>query len=109
MKRIYTSIILILVSIALTGCQNMSKQDAGTITGAVAGGLVGSTIGNGTGQVMAIAAGTLAGAFIGNAVGKSMDDTDRMKMNQACQAGLPTPPSWTDYVAAFVAPNGVSQ
>ena len=94
MKRIYTSIILILVSIALTGCQNMSKQDAGTITGAVAGGLVGSTIGNGTGQVMAIAAGTLAGAFIGNAVGKSMDDTDRMKMNQALESNHAGQPAY---------------
>lgn len=85
MKRLYTSIILILCSIALTGCQNMSKADVGTMTGAVAGGLIGSTVGQGRGQVMAIAAGAAAGALIGNAVGKSMDEQDKMKMSQALE------------------------
>ncbi len=86
MKRLCTSIILILCCITLTGCQNMSKSDVGTMTGAVAGGLIGSTIGQGRGQVMAIAAGAAAGALIGNAVGKSMDDQDRMKMAQALES-----------------------
>lgn len=83
MKQLYKSIIIVLCTIALTGCQNMSKADVGTMTGAVAGGLLGSTIGGGRGQVMAIAAGAAAGALVGNAIGKNMDDADRMKMNQA--------------------------
>lgn len=86
MKRIFTSIILILCTITLTACQNMSKADVGTMTGAVAGGLLGSTIGQGRGQVAAIAVGAAAGALVGNAIGKNMDDTDRMKMNQALES-----------------------
>ena len=82
MKQLYKSIIIVLCTFALAGCQNMSKSDVGTMTGAVAGGLLGSTIGGGRGQVMAIAAGA-AGALIGNAIGKNMDDADRMKVNQA--------------------------
>lgn len=86
MKRIVTSIMVVICSFMLVSCQNMSKQDAGTITGAVAGGLLGSTIGSGSGQVLGIAVGTMAGAVIGNAIGKSMDDTDKLKMNQALEA-----------------------
>lgn len=77
--------VIALLSIYLVGCANMTKQDVGTITGGVAGGLIGSTVGKGSGQILAIAAGTLAGAYIGGAVGKSMDDTDRLKMNQALE------------------------
>lgn len=93
MKRIVTMLVVLLCSASLVGCANMSKQDVGTITGGVAGGLLGSTIGGGSGRILAIGAGTLAGAFIGNQVGKSMDDTDRMKMNNALEnnsAGQPT-------------------
>ena len=63
----------------------MSKQDMGVITGGVAGGLIGSTIGGGSGKVLAIAAGTIAGAVIGGAIGKNMDDTDKLKLNQALE------------------------
>lgn len=85
MKQIITTFFVLICSFALVGCQNMSKQDAGTITGAVAGGLIGSTIGQGSGQVLAVAAGAMAGAYVGNAIGKSMDDTDKMKVNQALE------------------------
>ncbi len=97
MKRILSTCILLLCSIAMTGCANMSNQDAGTITGAVAGGLLGSTIGQGRGQVLAIAAGAGAGALIGNAVGKSMDDTDRMKQSQALETNnVGQPAYWSN-------------
>lgn len=86
MKKILNVGIIVLLSMYLVGCAEMTKQDVGTITGGVAGGLIGSTVGKGSGQVLAIAAGTLAGAYIGGAVGKSMDDTDRLKMNQALEA-----------------------
>lgn len=85
MKKLLTAIVVLICSMSLVGCENMSKQDMGTITGGVAGGLLGSTVGQGNGRVLAIAAGTLAGAFIGNAVGKSMDETDRLKMNSALE------------------------
>ena len=85
MKKMLTIGAIVLLSIHLVGCTNMTNQDVGTITGGVAGGLIGSTVGQGSGRVLAIAAGTLAGAYLGGAVGKSMDDTDRMKMNQALE------------------------
>jgi surface antigen len=83
MNKIFTAIITLFCSLSIAGCQNMSQQDVGTVTGAVAGGLLGSTVGQGGGQMVAIAAGTLAGAYIGGKVGKHMDDEDRARMNQA--------------------------
>lgn len=86
MKRLFTALFVLIMSASLINCSNMTKQDVGTITGGVAGGLLGSTIGGGSGRYVAIAAGTLAGAYIGGAVGKSMDDTDKLKMNQALES-----------------------
>lgn len=85
MKIKFIKMIVLLSSISLIGCAQMTKQDVGTVTGGVAGGLLGSQFGKGGGQLLAIGAGTLAGAFIGGAVGKSMDETDKMKMNQTLE------------------------
>jgi surface antigen len=67
----------------MAACSNINKQDIGMMTGGVAGGLLGSQFGNGTGKLLAIGAGTLAGAFIGGAIGKNMDETDQLKAQQA--------------------------
>ena len=83
MKKIFTLFVILICSASLAGCQNMSNQDVGVITGGVAGGLLGSTIGGGTGKILAVAAGTLAGAVIGGAVGRNMDANDRMRVNSA--------------------------
>ena len=97
MKNLFSACIIFICSMALVGCQNMSKQDMGVVTGGIAGGLLGSTIGKGTGQVVAIAAGTIAGAVIGGAIGKNMDDTDRLKMNQALESNpVGKPAYWTN-------------
>lgn len=53
-----------------------NKTTAGTVVGAVGGGLLGSQIGHGSGQLAAVAAGTLLGAFIGHQVGESLDRAD---------------------------------
>jgi surface antigen len=94
MKKVLTMFIFFLSCTSLIGCANMTKQDVGTVTGGVAGGLLGSTVGQGSGRILAIAAGTLAGAYIGGAVGKSMDDTDRLKMNQALENNQLNQPSY---------------
>lgn len=83
MNKFFTAIITLLCSLSLVGCQNMTQQDVGTVTGAVAGGLLGSTVGGGSGRLVAIGVGTLAGAYIGGKIGKHMDDEDRARMNQA--------------------------
>jgi surface antigen len=85
MKSIFTFFICIFTSLSLLGCSNMNKQDVGTLSGGVAGGLLGSQFGGGTGKLLAIGAGTLAGALIGGSVGKSMDDTDRLKTQRALE------------------------
>jgi len=72
----------------------MSKQDVGTVSGGVLGGLVGSQFGKGGGQILAIGAGALAGALIGGSIGKNMDDTDKMKMNQALETNSVGKPAY---------------
>ena len=48
----------------------------GTIVGAVAGGLLGSTIGGGKGKTVATVAGAAAGGYAGNKVQKNMQERD---------------------------------
>ncbi|MCS3902326.1 surface antigen [Methylohalomonas lacus] len=75
---------LLASALVVTAC-NPTKQDIGTVAGAGAGAAVGSQIGDGTGQLAAVAIGTLVGGYIGGSIGKTMDDVDRMKMNQALE------------------------
>lgn len=60
-----------------------NKTTAGTLLGAVGGGLAGSAIGSGSGRLIAVGAGTLLGAFIGKSVGESLDRADVNYANQA--------------------------
>jgi surface antigen len=85
MKKIISALMIIMGCTSLISCSNMNNQDVGVITGGIAGGLLGSTIGGGGGHVLAIAAGTVAGAFIGSQIGRSMDQSDRARMNQALE------------------------
>lgn len=97
MKKIVATFICILASISLIGCSNMSKQDVGTVSGAVAGGLLGSQFGGGGGKLIAVGLGTMAGAFLGGSIGKSMDDVDRMKMQRALESNpIGQPAYWTN-------------
>jgi surface antigen len=86
MKRICTALIIALCSLSLASCTSMTNQDVGTVGGAVAGGLLGSTIGQGGGQLVAIGVGTLVGAYLGGSIGKNMDDQDRMNANRALES-----------------------
>jgi surface antigen len=60
-----------------------NKTTAGTVLGAVGGGLLGSQIGSGSGRLVAVGAGTLLGAFLGKSVGESLDRADVNYANQA--------------------------
>src|SRR5438034_10380302 len=56
------------------------KENTGTLVGAVAGGLIGSQFGGGTGErVAAGLAGAAVGGLIGNRIGASMDDEDKRR------------------------------
>src|SRR5688572_489667 len=97
MKNMLTKLFIIFTLISVTGCAQMSNQDAGVLTGGVVGGLVGSRFGGGSGQILAIGAGTLLGAYIGGSIGKSMDDADRARMNHALEANAVGQPAyWTN-------------
>lgn len=97
MKRMFYIIVCIFLAATLSACQNMTKQDVGTLTGAAVGGALGSQFGKGTGQIVAAVGGAVLGGFIGGQIGKSMDQTDRLQMQQALEnnrTGSTT--SWTN-------------
>lgn len=84
MKQMISALIILFFSASLISCtSNTRNADVGTVSGAVAGGLLGSLVGQGNGRVLAIGAGALAGAYLGNQIGKSMDEQDRMRMTTA--------------------------
>ncbi len=91
-------LILAMVFALLTaGCtQHMGpKEGVGTVLGATGGAILGSNIGKGKGNVVAIAIGTLAGALFGQEVGRSLDRADRIAMGQNAQYSLEYAPSNT--------------
>ncbi len=83
-KKIATLMVIIF---PLTACSMDSmpwtKEQVGTGVGAIAGGVLGSKVGGGSGQLWATGAGTLIGAFIGSSIGKSLDRADMMYHQQA--------------------------
>lgn len=83
MKKLSAVVVTGLLSLSLVGCS--SNEDTGTLVGGVAGGLLGSQFGGGAGRIAATVIGAGAGAFIGNRIGKSMDDTDKLKAQQALE------------------------
>ena len=85
MRKIFIGVLCFALAFSVTGCQNMSKQGVGAVTGGAAGALLGSRFGRGSGQSVAIAAGAIAGMLIGGQIGKSMDEADQMKVNAALE------------------------
>lgn len=60
-----------------------SRSLIATLGGAAAGGFLGSKIGDGRGQLAAVAAGTVLGVFLGREVGGLLDATDAACANDA--------------------------
>lgn len=85
MKKIVIATLTATLLFNLTGCDTIRKQDIGVVTGGVAGGLLGSQFGHGTGKLFAVGAGTLLGAYLGGAIGKSMDEQDQLKAQLALE------------------------
>jgi len=67
---------------------SINKQDVGTVAGAIGGGVIGSTIGGGTGKTAATIGGALLGGMIGSNIGASLDNADRAAADQAAQRAL---------------------
>ncbi|MDG1436706.1 MAG: RT0821/Lpp0805 family surface protein [Rickettsiaceae bacterium] len=78
MKKILKLSMAIVVVLSIQGCQNMNKQGGGTLICGLAGGLLGSQFGKGSGQLLATGVGAIAGALVGNSIGSSMDEQDKI-------------------------------
>jgi surface antigen len=81
------------VAVLLSGCLTneagqINKQALVGVTGAVAGGAIGSNVGKGTGRTAAIIGGAILGGLFGSEVGKSLDKSDVAYMNQTQQRSL---------------------
>ncbi len=62
-----------------------NRELLGSLLGAAAGGLAGSQIGDGRGQLAAVAGGTLLGFFLGGTIGRNMDEVDQNCVGQALE------------------------
>ena len=81
-------------ALLLSACQADqmgSKEGFGTLAGAGVGGLLGSQIGGGRGQLAATAAGVVIGGWLGNEIGASLDRADRAYMNNATSRAYTAP------------------
>lgn len=107
MKRRFLNVVsmmsaYVVVAVVMSACVTGSgqKQQVGTILGAGLGGLAGSHVGKGDGQLVAVAAGTIAGALLGSDVGSSLDRADTIYANRAQQrahvAPVGEPISWSN-------------
>ena len=84
MKKLVAILVSSLMFVQFGGCA--SKEQTGQVTGGILGGLLGSQVGDGRGRTAAIIVGTIAGAYIGGSIGRTMDETDRMKSQQALES-----------------------
>lgn len=92
MRKVLLSIVAIL-SLGVTGCQQitMNKKTVGTGAGALIGGILGSQVGGGSGQLWATGAGVLLGALAGSEIGASLDKADLMYAQQANERAYTAP------------------
>jgi surface antigen len=67
------------------GLGNCNRELLGSLLGAAAGGLAGSQIGDGRGQLAAVAGGTLLGFLMGGTIGRNMDEIDQNCVGQALE------------------------
>ena len=65
------------------GGTGINKQQVGAVSGAVVGGLLGSKVGGGSGQLWATGAGAIVGGLLGSSIGSSLDRADLAYANRA--------------------------
>lgn len=87
------NIVLLCVACTMLSSCVSNKQGVGTGVGALAGGLLGSQFGKGSGQLLAVGIGAIAGGFVGSAIGKNMDEHDQLMAERASQKALEVAPS----------------
>ena len=80
------SMVCALLVFSMLGCTPEDygpRQTTGGLPGAVLGGMLGAQFGRGDGRLAATGAGVLIGTLLGSEIGRSMDDTDRLRANEA--------------------------
>jgi surface antigen len=94
-------VVCVIVALSLGACQTSgnqyggggiggmdTSQTVGTVGGAVAGGLLGSRFGGGTGKLVAVGIGTLLGAFAGREIAQRLTDGDQTRAAAAEQQAI---------------------
>ncbi|BCS46438.1 hypothetical protein AAY86_04050 [Pseudomonas amygdali pv. tabaci str. ATCC 11528] len=81
-KKFVASILAVSIATSVTGCAQMgiSKEQAGTVIGGIAGLAVGATMGKGNGQIAAALIVAGIGGYIGNRIGQLLDDRDKQAL-----------------------------
>jgi len=76
--RLFALFAVAIVALPLAACgPEGSRQQSGTVIGAVAGGIIGNQFGSGTGRALATATGIVVGGLIGSNIGRDLDEADR--------------------------------
>lgn len=96
MQKFVATVLSSVLLVTASGCAtNPSNEQGGQVIGGVLGGVLGSQVGRGSGRTAAIIAGTVAGALIGGSVGRTMDESDRIKAQNAFEYNRSNEPtSW---------------
>ncbi len=78
------------LALLVTACgpNGPNKSDTGLAVGAIAGGLLGNTVGKGKGKIATTAIGAVIGGIVGHEIGASLDKVDRQYAQQAEFAAL---------------------
>lgn len=73
--------VVLSATVAVSGCQStaMSREESGTFIGVLAGGILGSTIGDGRGQLLAAFTGAVLGGLVGSSIGRDLDRYDELQ------------------------------
>lgn len=75
MKAVLLASVLAIVAAVSSGCS--TREESALAIGAIAGGLVGNSVGRGRGRLAATAVGAMIGGLVGSKIGRSLDKRDR--------------------------------
>ncbi len=87
---------MMVAAVGLSACETIqnsgiNKQQVGAASGAVIGGILGSKVGDGSGQLWATGAGAVVGGLLGSSIGASLDRADLAFLNGANQRAHSAP------------------
>lgn len=75
------------LALSASGCGNMTKEQIGSLTGAVAGGVIGNMV-PARYRGLAILGGIIIGSYIGSKIGAALDEADRTALSKHMALGL---------------------